>query len=61
MGIRFYKDSRGKWRWQLKAANGRIIGASTQGYSCKTVAKDNAVMVAKTIGTARAHRSWWYL
>ena len=22
----------GKWRWQVKAANGKIIGASTQGY-----------------------------
>ena len=26
------KDARGKWRWTLKAENGRVIGASSQGY-----------------------------
>ena len=26
------KDGRGKWRWTLKADNGRTIGASSQGY-----------------------------
>lgn len=34
LGTKFklYTDKRGKWRWQLKDAQGRILGASTQGY-----------------------------
>jgi uncharacterized protein YegP (UPF0339 family) len=28
----FYKDSSGEWRWTRRAANGRIVGASSQGY-----------------------------
>jgi uncharacterized protein YegP (UPF0339 family) len=27
-----YKDGAGEWRWNLKAANGRIIAASGEGY-----------------------------
>ncbi len=30
--VRVYRDKRFKWRWQIKAHNGKIIGASTQGY-----------------------------
>jgi uncharacterized protein YegP (UPF0339 family) len=28
----FYKDERGLWRWRRIAPNGRIVGASTEGY-----------------------------
>lgn len=28
----FYQDNYGDWRWQRKAPNGRIVGASTEGY-----------------------------
>ena len=28
----YYKDSKGEWRWRLKAANGRIIADSGEGY-----------------------------
>jgi len=28
-----YRDRRGLWRWRLKAANGRIIADSGEGYS----------------------------
>jgi uncharacterized protein YegP (UPF0339 family) len=28
----FYLDARGDWRWQRVASNGRIVGASTEGY-----------------------------
>ncbi|MHC0019687.1 YegP family protein [Acinetobacter pittii] len=38
----FYKDSRGDWRWTRTAVNGRIVGASTQGYSNKSDCIDNA-------------------
>jgi uncharacterized protein YegP (UPF0339 family) len=28
----YYKDSKGLWRWRLKAANGRIIADSAESY-----------------------------
>jgi len=36
----FYKSD--GWRWRRVAANGRIVGASTQGYRWKRSAKKNA-------------------
>src|SRR6266550_3573904 len=32
MTYHYYKDSKGEWRWRLKAANGRIIADSGEGY-----------------------------
>ncbi len=29
---KIYQDHRGEWRWERKALNGRIVGASTEGY-----------------------------
>ena len=40
------KDKQGKWRWSLKADNGRIIGASTQGYRRRSDCVRNICMVA---------------
>ncbi len=37
----YYEDKRGKWRWRTWSTNGRIIGASSQGYVTKRDAKDN--------------------
>ena len=28
----FYKDKKGEWRWRRTATNGRIVGASSEGY-----------------------------
>ena len=28
----YYKDAKGEWRWRLKAANGRTIADSGEGY-----------------------------
>lgn len=28
----YFKDDTGEWRWHLKAANGRIIADSGEGY-----------------------------
>lgn len=39
----FYKDSHNEWRWRRTAINGRIVGASTQGYVSKQDCIDNAV------------------
>ena len=31
--IEFYTDAGDKWRWRLRASNGRILADSGQGYS----------------------------
>lgn len=38
----FYKDNRGEWRWRRTASNGRIVGASTEGYVNKADCIANA-------------------
>ncbi|WP_461054175.1 YegP family protein [Spirosoma arcticum] len=38
----FYKDAQGQWRWRRVAPNGRIVGASSQGYSNYSDCVDNA-------------------
>ena len=38
----FYKDNSGEWRWRRTAANGKIVGASTQGYVNKSDCIANA-------------------
>lgn len=38
----FYQDSSKLWRWRRTASNGRIVGASTQGYVNKSDCIDNA-------------------
>lgn len=32
MRVTLYRDRRAEWRWQLKGGNGKIIGASSEGY-----------------------------
>lgn len=31
--LEFYPDSSGKWRWRATSSNGRIVGASSQGFA----------------------------
>lgn len=38
----FYEDKRGEWRWRRKASNGKIVGASCEGYSKKDACEENA-------------------
>lgn len=38
----FYKDSKNEWRWRRVASNGRIVGASAEGYSSRTNCLENA-------------------
>jgi len=33
--IEKYKDAKGEYRWRLKAANGRIVACSGEGYKTK--------------------------
>ena len=37
-----YQDAQNQWRWHRTADNGRIVGASTQGYSNRADCVDNA-------------------
>ena len=38
----FYTDSKGEWRWRRIAANGKIVGASAEGYVNKADCVANA-------------------
>jgi len=38
----FYKDAKGEWRWRRTSANGKIVGASTEGYKNKIDCIENA-------------------
>ena len=35
MKFHVYKDTKGEWRWRLKAANGKVVADSAEGYSSK--------------------------
>ena len=39
---KIYKDSQKEWRWERKALNGKIVGASTEGYKNKSDCEANA-------------------
>jgi len=39
--IEYYIDKGGKHRWRVQAANGKIVGASSQGFSSKQKAEEN--------------------
>lgn len=36
-----YKDAKGEWRWRKVSTNGKIVGASTEGYKNKKDCEDN--------------------
>lgn len=36
-----YQDKRGEYRWRRKASNGRIVGASSEGYNKKSDCEAN--------------------
>jgi uncharacterized protein YegP (UPF0339 family) len=38
----FYQDTDKKWRWRRVSSNGRVVGASTEGYSNKADCVANA-------------------
>lgn len=47
--VEMYKDTAGKWRWRAKASNGRIIGASTEGFSSKDACIRNINILSKNL------------
>ncbi|MGJ4849166.1 YegP family protein [Bacillota bacterium Meth-B3] len=38
----FYQDAAGQWRWRRIAPNGKIVGASSEGFSSKQACVENA-------------------
>ncbi len=48
--IEFYK-SRNGWRWRVIARNGKIIGASSEGFISKRNAQDNARLLGAVLWT----------
>ena len=38
---RFYQDNAGEWRWRVRAPNGKIVAASSEGYITKRASEDN--------------------
>ena len=38
----FYKDANANWRWRRMAPNGKIAGASTEGYQNRSDCETNA-------------------
>ena len=52
--IRFevYKDSRGRFRWQLLAANNKVIATSGQGYVAKADCKAGIELVQREAAAA---------
>ena len=45
MTFYIYKDRAGEWRWHLKAANGRIVADSGEGYVSKQHCLDGIDLV----------------
>ena len=53
-GLKFevYKDSRGGFRWRLKAGNGRILGSSGDGYKNRVDCLGAIDLIKKGASTA---------
>jgi uncharacterized protein YegP (UPF0339 family) len=48
-----YRDAAREWRWRLKAANGRIVGDSGEGYATESNARRAAENARSSIAGAR--------
>ena len=51
--LEVYRDAQGGWRWRRTAANGRIVGASSQGYKTKAACIQNAVRMTTPFGNVK--------
>ena len=47
--VSFYKDVKGVWRWKITAANGRLIGSSSEGYKNRKDCEWNLGLVGNSI------------
>lgn len=46
-----YEDSRGEWRWRLRAANGRVIADGGEGYSRRDSCRRAVSVMIRTAQT----------
>lgn len=57
-----YKDNRGEWRWNLRAANNEDICVSSEGYTSKQSAQHSINLVKTGAATAKVYddstKSW---
>lgn len=53
-GLRFeiYRDTRRRFRWRLKAANGRVIATSGEGYAAKADCRNGIDRIREGAATA---------
>ena len=51
MELTFYKDKRGKYRWRVVADNGKIVGASSQGFASRALAGENLRLLHEAYDT----------
>lgn len=53
-GLRFeiYRDGRSKYRWRLKAGNGRVIATSGEGYQAKADCRKGIDLIVREVTTA---------
>ena len=58
MKTTFYKDESGEYRWQTKAYNGEIVGASSEGFSGKHGALDNFFLNHPTLDRNSVQKSF---
>ena len=47
--IEVYEDSKGEWRWRIRSENNEIIGASSEGFSARSVAEENVYLLADAL------------
>jgi len=49
-GLVFYRDAAGDVRWRIVATNGKIVHASSEGFSSVTKARKNLQVLVETLG-----------
>jgi uncharacterized protein YegP (UPF0339 family) len=49
MKIEIYRDRKREWRWRIKARNGRIVGASSEGFNRRGKAQKNLWLISKAL------------
>lgn len=50
------KDKRGEWRWTIQSRNGRIVGASSEGYKNRGMCLRNLALITQRKTDARRKR-----
>ena len=53
MRFELYRDSRGRFRWRLKAGNGRVIATANEAYNTKAACRQAIERVRSGAATAQ--------